>query len=179
MHSNEAALRMVYKDYYFMIEKYILSNSGNKEDARDIFQETMLSFYKNIKHGNYVLKSKISTYIYSISKNLWLKKINRKKKEISLNGLDLNNTSSDQDIQGSLEYSEKQLLIGKLLMTVGSQCSKILKLYYYERLKMKKIALEMGLASDKVAKNQKARCLKKLRAVVAEKKYYKQNLESL
>jgi len=42
-------------------------------------------------------------------------------------------------------------------------CQRVLKMYYYERLRMSEIARKMGYLNDQVAKNKKSSCLRKLK----------------
>lgn len=162
----EQALNLVYNNYYTMVENFVLQNSGNTDDAKDVFQETVMSLYKNVKNDKYSLDSKLSTYIFSIGKNNWFKKLRKSGRMSHLEKEKHNQIISDEDIQGSMEYTEQQKLIGKLLHQVGEECSKLLKLFYFEKMRMVKIANVFDFASEQVAKNKKNKCMKKLRAVV-------------
>ncbi|MBD0257043.1 MAG: sigma-70 family RNA polymerase sigma factor, partial [Cytophagales bacterium] len=53
-----------------------------------------------------------------------------------------------------------------LLGTLGEGCREMLLGFYYERKSMQELAGAMGYASEAVAKNKKASCLKKLRDLV-------------
>jgi len=162
----EAALNCVYGRYYNMIESFITQNNGTKDDAKDIFQETMISLYNNVKNDKYSPDSKLSTYLFTISKNIWYKKLRKKGKMSNLEDNQHKQIASGEDIHGQLEYTEQQKLIGKLLHKVGQECGKILKLFYFEKMRMVKIADKMDYSSEQVAKNQKSKCMKKLRIVV-------------
>ena len=62
-----------------ILKRYVLKNSGDKDDAKDVFQNTLIVFYKKVLIENFELSSKISTYLFSIAKNLWLKKLRDEK----------------------------------------------------------------------------------------------------
>src|SRR5688572_1499449 len=86
---DEKALEFLYKKYYRMMTKLVITNSGTEEEARDIYQDALVVFWQKATSGNLVLTSKISTYIYSICQNLWRKELDRKngfrtKKKIAL-----------------------------------------------------------------------------------------------
>ncbi len=70
----------LYKEVYPMVRKFILDNNGNEDDAKDIFQEVLIALIKNIRNPNFQLKSKISTYIYFITKKRWLYNLRHKRK---------------------------------------------------------------------------------------------------
>lgn len=162
----EQALNHVYKSYYGMIESFVLQNNGSKDDSKDIFQDTVMSLYRNVKNGKYSPDSKLSTYLFSIGKNIWYKKLRKDNRMSPLVEDEYKQISSDEDIQGDLEYTEHQILIGKLLHKVGEECNKLLKLFYFEKMRMVKIATLLDYSSEQVAKNKKNKCMKKLRAVI-------------
>ena len=162
----EIALTCVYESYYTMIETFVTQNNGTKEDAKDVFQEIVISLYNNVKNGKYSPDSKLSTYLFSIGKNNWFKKLRKNGRMDNLEDQEHFQLSSDEDIQGHIEYTEYQILIGKILHKAGHECSKLLKLFYFEKMRMVKIATTMDYSSEQVAKNQKSKCMKKLRAVV-------------
>ncbi len=162
----EQALNLVYANYYTMIENFVLQNNGNKDDAKDVFQETVMSLYRNVKNDKYSLDSKLSTYIFSIGKNNWYKKLRKNGRMSHLKEEQHHQISSDEDIQADIEYTEQQKLIGKLLHKAGEECSKLLKLFYFEKMRMVKIANVFDFSSEQVAKNKKNKCMKKLRAVI-------------
>ena len=164
--SCEIALNCVYESYYKMIETFVTQNSGTKDDAKDVFQETVISLYNNVKNGKYSPDSKLSTYLFSISKNNWFKKLRKSGRMSNLEDNEHHQIQSDEDIQGKIEYTEQQILIGNLLHKIGQKCGTLLKLFYFEKMSMVKIAATMDYSSEQVAKNQKSKCMKKLRVVV-------------
>lgn len=53
----------------------IINNNGSSDDAKDIFQEAMIVLYEKVRSGTFELNCQIKTYIYSVSKRLWLKRL--------------------------------------------------------------------------------------------------------
>lgn len=72
---NNFAIGRLYKDNFNKISKYVLNNSGNIADAEDLFQETMIVLIGKIRQEQFQLTASIDTYMYVISRNLWLKKL--------------------------------------------------------------------------------------------------------
>ncbi len=172
------ALKQVYKNNFPMVEHLVLSNSGSKDDAKDIFQDTMVAFYNTVKTTDFRLSGKISTYLFAVAKNLWLRKIRDNKVMAHSNETTLTNIPIDGSSLSNLVYTEEQEILGDMLHEAGSKCVKLLKLFYYEKMKMIKISEHFGFASEQVAKNQKVRCLKKLKAIMLQNQYYRENLEN-
>ena len=44
----------------------MLNNNGNEDDAKDIFQESIIVLYEKVKAGKFELSSKLKTFIYSV-----------------------------------------------------------------------------------------------------------------
>ncbi|MEQ9006522.1 MAG: sigma factor, partial [Ekhidna sp.] len=75
---DERMLDHLYKKYYRMMTKIVLSNNGTEDEAKDVYQEALLAFWQKAASGKLVLTSKISTYLYSICLNQWRKELDRK-----------------------------------------------------------------------------------------------------
>ena len=72
-----------------------------------------------------------------------------------------------------LELTEERQTMLELIKQLGEDCQKVLRYYYYERLKMKEIAQLMNFANDQVARNKKAKCLKQLISIVNRSPFFK------
>ena len=73
--NDRRAIETIYKNNFSMVQAFILNNNGNYDDARDIFQEAMIVLYENAKTESFVLTCQIKTYVYSICRRLWLKRL--------------------------------------------------------------------------------------------------------
>ncbi len=93
----------MYEQNYQFVERFVLKNNGNVDDAKDIFQDIMLALIEKIYADDFELTASLSTYIFAIGKNLWLKKLRNISyhKEITPN--DFNTTSLYADISSSIE----------------------------------------------------------------------------
>jgi DNA-directed RNA polymerase specialized sigma24 family protein len=110
------------------------------------------------------LESGIKTYLFSIGRNVLLKKYDMKKKESNFEDL-----PADYETLGMSEYDElfnhKNKLIDKvaeLAVNMKEPCKSILKYYYYENLSMDRIAEVMKYKNADTVKSQKLRCMKYL-----------------
>lgn len=151
---DERALEFLYKKYYRMMTKLVITNSGTEEEARDIYQEALIVFWQKATSGNLVLTSKISTYIYSICQNLWRKELDRKKR--------LSNEERDTPVTMDNDSAEREKIILKCIESLGDTCKKVLMYYYFEELSMQDIAEKLGFANTDTAKTKKYKCKKKL-----------------
>lgn len=151
---DERALEFLYKKYYRMMTKMVITNSGTEEEARDIYQEALVVFWQKAVSGKLVLTSKMSTFIYSICQNLWRKELDRKKR--------LSNEEKDQPVTIDTESEERNKIIARCIDQLGDTCKKVLMYYYFEEMSMKEIADKLGFANTDTAKTKKYKCKQKL-----------------
>jgi RNA polymerase sigma factor (sigma-70 family) len=155
---DEKALEFLYKKYYRMMTKMVITNSGTEDEARDIYQEALIVFWQKANSGDLVLTSKMSTYIYSICQNLWRKELDRKKR--------LSNEEKDSAVIVDLDAPERERIILKCIDQLGDTCKKVLMYYYFDELSMQDIADKLGFANTDTAKTKKYKCKQKLDELV-------------
>ena len=130
---NESALGTLYKMHYPSISHFILQNNGSEQEAKDIYQEAIIAFYEKLQSGNLQLTCKISTYLYSICRRLWLKKLSGKAMYTG------NIHELESFIQVDQEVSEIELqehkykCMTKALAEIREPCRTILEDYYIRK----------------------------------------------
>ncbi|MDP3567478.1 RNA polymerase sigma factor [Sediminibacterium sp.] len=161
---NSEVLTVLYKKYYNIVLKFIVNNSGTQEAAQDIYQETIIVLYENVQKPNFELNCQLQTYIYSIAKRLWLKQLKKNSKtflfkEDGENDLvDVGSEISEHiDKEADLEKMNKSLI------ELGEPCATLIKDFYVQKLSMDEIAEKFGYTNADNAKNQKYKCLQRLK----------------
>ena len=76
-------------------------------------------------------------------------------------------SEEESEFQEAIEREAKFKQIESVLTQIGDKCLQLLKLFYYEGLSMKIIASKVGLKSEKIAKNQKYKCLERAKLKVS------------
>ena len=149
------ALRQLYKSFG-KITNYIKQNGGSKSDAEDIFQEALLHLIEKCQHPAFKVESTLTTYLYSVCKNLWRNQLRKSKPEL---------LAEDDDFSEDAEDSNELILLAeKAIKKLGRKCQDLLNMFYVQRFSMEAIAQELGFANPKSAKNQKYKCLTKAKA---------------
>lgn len=166
--SENSAIKFLYFKYYPKIEWYILKNSGTKIEAADIFQDSIIVLYNRIKQESKPLQSSIWTFLYSVCRNTWLKKLRTKNRIVSINEKSTS-IREEENYAETLIKQERTKFIQDTLRKMTGDCKKILLLYYFEKLPMKIIAKKMNLSGEQIAKNKKYNCLKALKKNVLAK----------
>ena len=73
--SDRKAVETIYRENYNMIQALIINNNGSSDDAKDIFQEAMIVLFEKVRSGGFELNCQIKTFVYSVSRRLWLKRL--------------------------------------------------------------------------------------------------------
>lgn len=155
---HDRALVRLYK-YWPKVEKLIVSKGGSKEEAQDIFQEALIVFCKKVKDSNFRLTSSIDTYLYSVCRLLW-KNESRKKGRQPITEWDGQMPADEEsNLNQFLEQEERIKQAESVIASLSERCREILVLFYHKAMRMAAIAEKMGFQSEKVAKNQKYKCL--------------------
>jgi RNA polymerase sigma factor (sigma-70 family) len=161
--NDRKSVETIYKLFYNMVQTLIINNNGSSDDARDIFQETVIVLYEKAKSGSFELNCQLKTYVYSVSRRLWLKKLQQQQKYIpNLTGLDETVPVEEEVDNHSVRNSEFQMM-EKALMHLGEPCRSLIEAFYLQKKSMTDIAGHFGYTNADNAKNQKYKCLMRLR----------------
>lgn len=159
----------MYKEIYPKVERYILSNSGTREDSKDIFQEAILAFYKYVIEDRCDRIYDVQGFIIGIGKNLWINRARKLSKEVDVTALSELEERSPGPLIG-LILSEKWRAYQALFENIGEKCRQLLSFSVNENLSMREIAEKMGLPNENAAKAQNYRCKQKLMELIGENK---------
>lgn len=158
---DQRVIKEIYVSNYGAIERMVLKNSGNLHDAKDVYQEAMMVFYKNVVMPDFLLTSSISTYLYAICYRIWLKKIRDAKRMVIEVG---DGVTDELDFEIHSKNPDEMLIrTMEMLKTHGKNCLEIMKRFYFHNQPFDFIAEELGYASGQVVREKKYRCIKKVR----------------
>jgi|SRR6188768_1956947 len=142
----------------------------DKQQALDLFQKAFTVFYFNVKEEKIVtLRSTIDTYLFGIGKVLMKEQFRQEKKIASLEEIP-EIQLADYGIFESEETSHQQNLVRKILNELEDPCKTLLVLYYFKKLSLETIAIQLGYKNQGVAKKKKCLCLKAIREQLVQKK---------
>ena len=161
--NNRQAIETIYAENYRIIQSFILKNNGSQDDARDIFQEAMVVLYEKSLDQAFSLTSQLRTYLYSICRRLWLKRLQQEHRYMAP-------VESHQEtiaVEEEIAHKEKQdsdfHLMENAMRNLGEPCKSLLEAFYIDRKSMTDIADEFGYTNADNAKNQKYKCLVRLK----------------
>jgi RNA polymerase sigma factor (sigma-70 family) len=171
LHNNEGILRSLYVTVYPKVRRYVLQNNGSEEQAKDTFQEAFMAAWNNIKEGKISSKKdlNVEAYLFTIAKNKWIDQLRSLnfKKTIRQTTIHLNRFSEEEEEVVKTDEQAQLKAMKEAFTQLGAQCQKLLNLFYFERMTMDEISTELQIASAS-ARNQKYRCMEKLRILSQE-----------
>ena len=170
-------LSYLYKNALPKVRNYIINNNGSKEEADDIFQDSVLILYKKIKSGEVIEVDTLEGFVYFVSRNLWVNRV-KKKNRITNIGVDYDIENSDQNALDEILSGEKNNAFAQLFELVGEKCKMLLIMAIYNKQSMEEIAEKMQFTSANAAKTHHYRCKQKLVELVENDVILKSLLKS-
>jgi RNA polymerase sigma factor (sigma-70 family) len=161
--NDSRAVETIYKDNYGVIQAFIIQNNGSYDDARDIFQEAMLVLFEKSKTAEFSLTCQIKTYLYSICRRLWLKRLQHQNRYVApAEGFE-EVVPVEEEIEQKEKLDDDFALMDAAMKSLGEPCKSLLEAYYIHKKQMVEIADDFGYTNADNAKNQKYKCLMRLK----------------
>ncbi len=161
--NDSKAVEALYKSHFTMIQHFVLNNNGSFDDARDLFQEAMITLYEKVQSDSFVLSCQIKTYLFSICKNLWLKRLQQMGKYSAHLSTEEESIAVEADLEEFQKKDAAFSIMNRALNSLGEPCKSLLEGYYLNKKGMQELADDFGYTNADNAKNQKYKCLMRLK----------------
>lgn len=160
---DSEALKALYSNHFPLILNMVIRNSGTEDEAKDVFQEAVCVLYDKVQQGGFVLSSKLKTYLFAVSRHLWLKQLKSK----DWGTVDIKGMEESIELKGDLQlHQEKEMQFEQMeraLEKLGDPCKTILTDFYIHGKSMVEISEKFAYTNADNAKNQKYKCLQRLK----------------
>lgn len=170
LNNSENAIKRLYVAYFPMVMQLILNNNGTPDDAKDIYQEAIIVLYNKVKKGDFELNSKLKTFIYSVCRRLWLKRLS----QMNRYGGDIHDFNDYLPVEEEIEeHGERDIQFTKMqsaLQMLGEPCKTIIEDFYIHNRSMQEICESFGYTNADNAKTQKYKCLQRLKKLFFQQK---------
>ncbi|OGX91053.1 RNA polymerase subunit sigma-70 [Hymenobacter coccineus] len=165
---DERALAQLYRLHWPMVSHFVLQNSGSDDDAQDVYQEGVMVFYEKVRDGSLELSCQIKTYLYAVCRRLWLKRLTSKSRfGVRLQEDEdlgpLHHTGAEDDLLAAEEQDRRFTTMSEALDHLGEPCRSLLEGFYLLEKSMQDLTAEFGYTNADNAKNQKYKCLVRLK----------------
>ena len=166
---ERTATEKIYQQNYHVINGWLIKNGGSQADTADLFQEAIVILFGKAQDKDFRLTCSIGTYLLAISKHLWYKKLQKQSRDPVFlkdnveDGTEETGIAYEDDISVHHERETHYEQLNNALDQIGEPCRSLLKAYYHHDKNMQEIAADFGYTNPDNAKNQKYKCLTRLR----------------
>ena len=164
----------LYQNFFPLTKSIVEKNSGNFEDAEDVFQDGIIVLFEKISSGPLILNCSLKTFFYSICRNIWMQRLDRKWRLLYQDEIV---TEAAQEYEAiPLEINEEKLEKTRLyqvhFLSLPSDCQKVLSMFI-SKMPLKKVAQVMKYKDENYAKTRKYLCKNLLRKKILNDPRYK------
>jgi RNA polymerase sigma factor (sigma-70 family) len=166
---SDYIINFIYKEFFPLIRFLVTQNGGTDEDAEDTFQDGIIIIYNKININQFVLTSSFKTYMYSVCRNLWLQKLNKRKAIFDK----LSDVEEYIDLpkamlaEANVEETEMHRIIQIHFLSLHDDCQKVLRLFT-KNIPLREITKIMGFKTENYAKTRKYLCKEELKKRIAD-----------
>ena len=144
----------------------------SSEDIEDIFQESLIVLMQKVKSGKVICShdGALFSYLVQVGKLTACNQL-RKKRELNWDdavtfSLQLHNIEDDEIAAYEKQQAQNELL-DKIFGRIPSECSTLLKHFYWNHKPMDEIASILGMRNADSVKSKKNKCMNRIKEIAA------------
>jgi len=161
---HNKAISDLYRSLLPTVKRYVRANSGNDEDAEDVFQIVLLQVSTRIRALKFSTDAPMEAYLVKACKFQWLKVLKRRSTKGVTKELTEEYHSKEVMIQDTLDQ-EKYDLFQEGMTQLSSNCQDVLKLFF-EGKSGREMTSELGYGSESTLRQRIFKCKRKLMDIV-------------
>lgn len=166
--NDSRLLEELYRDCSPRITKWVTNNNGTFADARDLFQEALISLHRSAHKPGFELTCPISALLFTICRNQWINQLRRKKKEVEVRKAEQERYVPDTATVSAYERWEDDQLekekLDKSLAQLSETCQKLLRLLG-RGTSPGEAAEQLGMSNANTVYRRKNACLTRWREI--------------
>ena len=155
-------IRLIYSQFAGKVQQWVLSNSGNTDDARDVFQEGLQTLYEMAIQSDFQLRSSFEGLLFTLCKRKWYGVLRKKKRWQGIRDDEsLTPDVEDDNVESALIQQEEKAIKARKMATTFAQlselCQRLLKLYA-EGLSPEEIADSLEMSGRNAVYQRRKAC---------------------
>lgn len=146
---DREAFRNLYESTHEKVFYYLVRMIG-RDRAEDMLTETYLQVWKS--SGNFQGRSKVTTWIISIARNISLKDIKKNSRYQSYEDLDLVNGANEASwtTDNEIESRDRSVVVKQAISKLGIKHQEVLDLFFFHQLSYQEISDVMDISINTV-----------------------------
>jgi len=161
--NNPRVLEEIYRGCLPAMYGMLRRNNGTYEDAKDVFQESLVVVFHHAAKPGFQLTAPFQAYLLGIGRFIWMRQLKKNTRTEVTSDLE-DGYDIDADLERQIFESEKQNLYREKFGQLGQDCRQVLQ-RFFDREPLQSIALDMGFTADYIKKKNKV-CKEKLMVLI-------------
>ena len=172
--NNSFIIQAIYDKFVPKVVNYIKQNSGSRDQAQDVVQDTLVTIYNQASEKGLKLTCPFDAYFFLLCKRKWLNVLKKtSNKEVTINEEVLSKGDEAQELAFEpAVFGEKQALFAEMFEKLGNACQDLLKATFKIK-SMEEVAASLNVTYA-YARKKKSLCIGKLTELVRESPKFNQ-----
>ena len=153
----------IYTRFAGAAERLVIQRGGNSEDARDVFQDSLMMIRRQALREGFVLTCPFGAYLWCVSRGRWLNELRRRQRHEVTNaeyaGFE-QDSHAEHLAEQTLREESRDALFRRCFAELSENCRQVLQLSW-SGISMEEVSQQMGITYG-YARKHKSECLKKL-----------------
>jgi DNA-directed RNA polymerase specialized sigma24 family protein len=159
---RRTTVKEIYGKAYGPVCHFVSRNSGDAAQAKDILHQAWEVLEEKLSDPDFHLTTTPEAYLLGVAKNCWYKELRRRNRHRTIYR-EVPDLPTEEHPPAGRDGAVRRVM-ALLADAAFATCRDVL-LHFYRGWSMEEIAEDKGFSGPDSAKSQKAKCLKKLRAV--------------
>lgn len=166
LNNNSFITQAIYDKFAPKVINYIKQNSGDRDQAQDVIQDTLITIYNQAIKNKLELTCPFDAYFFLLCKRKWLNQLKKSSnKEVTIKEEILYKGDDAQELAFETEiFGEKQALFTEMFNNLGTACKDLLTATFKIK-SMEEVAESLGVTYA-YARKKKSLCIGKLTELV-------------
>lgn len=171
--NDPAGIRAIYQRYAEEARLWVLNNNGSEADARDVFQEAIMTLYEKARQPDFVLTCPLGALLHVLYSRKWIDRLRQKKRESAVRNDLETRYSGETDHHLSVlaeemeEEAGRQNRLARAFEQLSELCRNLLRLLA-QGVAPAEAALQLQLNSVDTLYRRKNACAQRWRALYFE-----------
>ena len=119
--NDQRVIREIYRQFSGQALRWIVSRGGSGDDARDIFQETLIAVCEKAQNTDFVLTCPLGALLHVIWSRKWIDRLRQKGKESEVR--------KEEELRYTLEVADDVLAIAEEALAEQTRQEKLAKAF--------------------------------------------------
>ncbi len=168
---DDRTLNWLYDNFLQTVRHHVLKNSGSEADVSDVFQESIITLYRQITENTLNLTTDLKGYFFGIARNIWSSQLRLKRRNT-----ELNTDFADESYTDGLTDAILEKIISRAFSKLKPDAQRILVLFS-EGCSYEEIAGKMNLKNETYARRKKYLSKESLMSLMKEDPEYRDYLD--